>query len=71
MKRLETERLIIRKFEEKDVTSLHELFCDDESMRWVALYPAFIAMEETKERMKEWIEDDEHYALVEKIPTIF
>jgi len=66
MRRLETERLYIRKFEVKDAEACHELFADEDAMRWVAMFPPLLSIEETNDRIREWMQDDKHYAILKK-----
>jgi len=66
MRKIENERICIRKIEENDASALHELFCDEDAMRFVSLYPPFNKMEETIERTNEWSFDEEHYAILDK-----
>lgn len=66
MKRLETERMIIRRFEAGDAVQAHRLFTDGETMRWVGLYPPHSTMEETEKRIRKWTEHDLHYALIKR-----
>ena len=64
--KIETERLILRKFNDDDVSQVHVLFCDHETMRLVGMYPPFKKFEETMERISRWSEDDRHLAITLK-----
>ncbi|MGI6192799.1 MAG: GNAT family N-acetyltransferase [Christensenellales bacterium] len=66
MKRLESERLILRNFEPSDVDGAHTLFSDDEAMRYVGMYPPLATMEETRERVERWGRFDERLAIIKK-----
>ena len=45
-KNIETERLILRCFLPEDALQIHPLFCDDEAMRLVGMYPAFTKLKQ-------------------------
>lgn len=66
MKRIESERLVLRNFSMDDVTEIHELFCIDDAMRLVGMYPAFTDISETKERIERWEKVDQHLAITLK-----
>lgn len=66
MKRIESERLVLRKFSADDVTEIHELFCMDETMRLVGMYPAFTDISETKRRVERWENAGRHLAITLK-----
>jgi ribosomal-protein-alanine N-acetyltransferase len=66
MKILETERLILRNFELEDIQGAHKLFTDDDAMRYVGMYPAFTTIEETKNRVEQWRQNDERIAIAIK-----
>ena len=46
-KNIETERLILRCFLPEDALQIHPIFCDDEAMRLVGMYPAFTKLKQT------------------------
>lgn len=68
MKRIETERLIIRKIALEDAEAAHELFSDGDAMRWVGIYPPLTDISETRERITEWNsdEEEERFALLKR-----
>lgn len=66
MKNITTERLNIRKIIKEDALKAHQLFTDDDAMRFLALYPPFKNLDETNERIEEWMNDDEHFAIVDR-----
>jgi len=46
---LETQRLILRQYEDEDITPLHHIFSDPETMRF---YPAPFSIEQTQDWIK-------------------
>lgn len=62
----ETKRLLLRYFAESDAKEAHELFCDDEAMRMVGMYPPFTRFEETETRINKWANEKEYLAIVLK-----
>ncbi len=68
MKRIETERLVIRKIDLCDADMAHELFCDEDAMRWVGIFPPLNSIEKTKERLREWHadEEEERFSILKK-----
>lgn len=66
MKRLESERLVLRNFSMDDITEIHELFCIDDAMRLVGMYPAFTDISETKDRIERWKKTDRRLAITLK-----
>lgn len=71
MKRIETDRLFIRPFILSDAKAAHELFSDGEAMRFLALFPPLITMDESIERTKKWSKDGRHFATVKKVTDEF
>ena len=63
---IETERLLLRGFAESDAKAAHALFCDEEAMRMVGMYPPFTRLEETTERINRWAKQKERLAIVLK-----
>lgn len=64
--RVETERLILRNFNQGDVLAAHELFSDKEAMRMVGMYPAYMQLEETVARISRWESAGRHLAITLK-----
>lgn len=64
--KMETKRLLLRQFEDKDIKEAHELFCDEEAMRFAGMYPPLTRLEETEKRIHEWMKDGSHLAVVLK-----
>ena len=44
---IETKRLLLRHFAKSDAKEAHGLFCDEEAMRMVGMYPHLTRFEET------------------------
>lgn len=65
-KNIETERLILRCFLPEDALQIHPLFCDDEAMRLVGMYPAFTKLKQTQERIGRWAGNPRRLAIVLK-----
>lgn len=63
---IETKRLLLRRFEKSDAKEAHELFCDEEAMRMVGMFPPFARFEETEERIGKWANSKKHLAIVLK-----
>ena len=63
---IETERLLIRYFAKSDAKEAHALFCDEDAMRMVGMYPPFTRFEETEERINRWMNAKRHLAIVLK-----
>lgn len=63
---IESKRLFLRNFRSGDEAEIHKLFCIDEAMRFVGMYPAFTKMEETKERLERWMRSDQRLAITLK-----
>lgn len=63
---IETKRLVLRHFAQADAKEAHELFCDEEAMRMVGMYPAFTRFEETEERIGRWVNAERYHAIVLK-----
>lgn len=63
---LNTKRLLLRYFSKSDAMEAHELFCDDEAMRLVGMYPFFTRFEETEVRINKWIMAKRHFAIILK-----
>lgn len=66
MKRLETNRLILRNFELNDANQIHKLFSDANAMRLGGMYPHFSKIEQTIERIQEWKESESRLAILKK-----
>ena len=66
MEEITTKRLVLRKICVEDALSMHELFSDEEAMRNVGMYPAFTEIEETKERIERWKENNQRLAIMVK-----
>lgn len=66
IKNIETERLILRCFLPEDALQIHPLFCDDEAMRLVGMYPAFTKLKQTQERIGRWAGNPRRLAIVLK-----
>ncbi len=64
MLRLETDRLILRNYEEKDRKEVHETFSNEEVARYEDFYP--MSMEEVTDLVKEWSEMDNRLVAVLK-----
>lgn len=62
----ETKRLLLRSFTQCDTKEAHELFCDEEAMRLVGMYPPFTRLEETETRIHEWVNEKNRLAIVLK-----
>lgn len=65
---METKRLFLRHFVKSDAKEAHGLFCDEEAMRMVGMYPPFTRFEETEERINKWVNTkrQRHIAIVLK-----
>lgn len=63
---IETEKLFLRYFAKSDAKEAHELFCDEEAMRMVGMYPPFTRFEETEGRIDRWVNAKRHLAIVLK-----
>lgn len=63
---IETKRLLLRYFSKNDAKEAHGLFCDEEAMRMVGMYPPFSCFEETEERINKWVNAKRHLAIVHK-----
>ena len=63
---METKRLLLRQFKKRDAKEAHELFCDEEAMRFVGMYPPVTRFEETKARIQKWMKQENHLAIVLK-----
>lgn len=63
---IETKRLLLRYFSKNDAKEAHGLFCDEEAMRMVGMYPPFSRFEETEERINKWVNAKRHLAIVHK-----
>ena len=63
---VETKRLLLRQFFESDAKEAHELFCDEEAMRMVGMYPPFTRLEETVKRINKWVDTKKYLAIVLK-----
>lgn len=66
MIRIESERLVLRNFTENDVSEIHKLFCIDDAMRLVGMYPAFTDISETRKRIECWEKTDQRLAITLK-----
>ncbi len=63
---IETERLYIRRFSMDDVYDMHELFVQTEVMQPCGLAPTFTRIEESRDRVANWITYGIHFAIVLK-----
>ncbi len=63
---IETKRLLLRHFAKSDVKEAHGLFCDEEAMRMVGMYPPFTRFEDTEERINKWVNAKRYLAIVLK-----
>ena len=63
---IETKRLLLRHFAKSDAKEAHGLFCDEEAMRMVGMYPPFTRFEETEERINKWVNAKSYLAIVLK-----
>ena len=63
---IETKRLLLRHFAKSDAKETHGLFCDEEAMRMVGMYPPFTRFEETEERINKWANTKSRLAIVLK-----
>ena len=63
---IETKRLLLRHFAKSDAKEAHGLFCDEEAMRMVGMYPPFTRFEETEERINKWVNAKRYLAIVLK-----
>ena len=63
---METKRLFLRHFVKSDAKEAHGLFCDEEAMRMVGMYPPFARFEETEERINKWVNEKRYFAIVLK-----
>ena len=63
---METKRLVLRRFLKGDAGDVHGLFCEEEAMRMVGMYPPLHSMEETEERIGRWAMAEGRLAVVLK-----
>lgn len=63
---IETKRLLLRHFSKSDAKEAHELFCDEEAMRMIGMYPPVTRFEETEERINKWVNAKRYLAIVLK-----
>lgn len=64
--KVETKRLLLRQFVKSDIAEAHLLFCDEEAMRMVGMYPPLTRLEETEDRINEWMRMERYLAIVLK-----
>lgn len=58
-----TSHVALRSFMKSDITQVHALFCDEEAMRMVGMYPPFTRLEETTDRICQWMNSGRYRAI--------
>lgn len=63
---METNRLELRFFRQSDAPGAHELFCDEQAMRLVGMYPPYTQLEQSRDRVRRWADSERRLAIVHK-----
>lgn len=63
---IETDRLLLRHFTERDAKEAHALFSDEEAMRMDGMYPPLHHLEETEARIASWMSLENYLAIILK-----